>query len=98
MMAANSVVGEVMAKLRLACLLMTVSVVLTACAGSQPTAGQNRPSETGKPAAFKRIVAAIRGSTPVLYRKLQVGASYSGLTYLEPMVNAGLVTFDSQGT
>ena len=56
-----------------------------------------RRLEVSQPTAPKRIVAAIRGTTPILYRKLAVGASYSGLAYLERLVNAGLVTVDTQG-
>jgi len=73
------------------------SLVLTACASSSQPASQVRTPAEGRSATVKRIVAGIRGTTPVLYRKLQVGASYSGLTYLEPMVNAGMVTIDTQG-
>src|SRR4051794_16687556 len=78
-------------------LMLTLVLVLAACAPAPPTASQARPPAEARPAATKRIVAGIRGTTPVLYRKLQVGASYSGLTYLEPMVNAGMVTIDTEG-
>jgi len=77
--------------------MLTLVLVLAACAPAPPTASQARPPAEARPAATKRIVAGIRGTTPVLYRKLQVGASYSGLTYLEPMVNAGMVTIDTEG-
>src|SRR5438445_8411166 len=77
--------------------LLTLALILSACASAPQTTGQAHAPDEARPGATKRIVAGIRGTTPVLYRKLQVGASYSGLTYLEPMVNAGMATIDTQG-
>jgi peptide/nickel transport system substrate-binding protein len=79
-------------------LLLTFSFVVSACAGpSTPASEQGRASEPARTGTPKRIVAAIRGTTPILYRKIAVGASYSGLAYVERLVNAGLVTVDTQG-
>ncbi len=79
-------------------LLLGFSVLISACASPPARLGgaSGAAGETTV-AAPKRIVAAIRGTTPILYRKLAVGASYSGLNYVERLVNAGLVTVDTQG-
>ena len=78
--------------------LVLLTVLLSACATPPARPGGAPGSTEGStPAAPKRIVAAIRGTTPILYRKLAVGASYSGLNYVERLVNAGLVTVDTQG-
>jgi peptide/nickel transport system substrate-binding protein len=79
-------------------LLLPLFLLLAACASPQaPPAGQRGAAEEVKPATPKRIIAAIRGTTPILYRKLAVGATYSGLAYVERLVNAGLGTVDTQG-
>lgn len=71
---------------------------LPGCAGRTGTStDQTVPRPEIRSSAPKRIVGAIRGTTPFLYRKLQVGATYSGLTYLERLVNAGLVNLDPKG-
>ena len=86
------------------CLVLLIGVVISACAAPAapvPSSGAAEPraaqQPTLAPTAPKRIVAAIRGTTPVLYRKIGVGATYSGLAYLERLVNAGLVNVDTQG-
>ena len=89
-------------KARLGLLAVSIAVVLSACAGTTtpgapPSGVAPQVPQAQAPVATKRIVAAIRGTTPVLYRKLAVGASYSGLEYLERLVNAGLVTVDEKG-
>ena len=76
------------------CLL---GLVLGCAAPAAPSSAPGRSPQQVQPAAPKRIVAAIRGTTPILYRKLAVGATYSGLAYLERIVNGGLVNVDTQG-
>jgi peptide/nickel transport system substrate-binding protein len=87
---------------RIGLLLVVFALLGSACVQAPvPPQGAGGPPGTGESpratAAPKRIVAAIRGTTPVLYRKLAIGATYSGLAYLELLVNAGLVTVDPQG-
>jgi peptide/nickel transport system substrate-binding protein len=94
--------NAVPARFHISLVLLLLALLGSACAGTsaspQSALSQSQRGEdsraTGAP---KRIVAAIRGTTPVLYRKLAIGATYSGLAYLELLVNAGLVTVDPQG-
>src|SRR5438093_3590880 len=62
----------------------------------QPTtsAPGAQPASPGTPS---RVIAVIRGTLPILYNKIAVGATYSGLEYVERLVNAGLADADANG-
>src|SRR5437667_5511644 len=73
--------------------------LLAACAPAparQPTtsAPGAQPASPGTPS---RVIAVIRGTLPILYNKIAVGATYSGLEYVERLVNAGLADADGNG-
>ncbi len=80
--------------------LLGFSMLLAACApapGRLATTNSTgtQPSAIGIPL---RVVAVIRGTLLVLYNKIGVGATYSGLEYVERLVNAGLADADGSGT
>ena len=73
----------------------------TACAPSSPGgAPAAQPAEAVRPAAPKRIVAAIRGDPKTLSESINTaagGSSSAGVRELEPLVNAGLLNMDPKG-
>src|SRR5438874_6342585 len=87
---------------RVAALALPLLLVLAACAPAPPpqapgsASGQSSASNPVA-AAPKRVVAVVRGTLPILYNKISVGATYSGLEYVERLVNAGLADSDAAG-
>src|SRR5437667_9965624 len=73
--------------------------LLAACAPAparQPTTSAPG-AQPAPPGAPSRVIAVIRGTLPILYNKIGVGATYSGLEYVERLVNAGLADADASG-
>ena len=80
-------------------IFLILTTLLAACAPAparQPTtsAPGAQPASPGTPS---RVIAVIRGTLPILYNKIAVGATYSGLEYVERLVNAGLADADGNG-
>src|SRR6266540_4764263 len=78
--------------------LSAVVLILAACAPRPPDQTAANPAAAGQQQAPKKVVAVIRGTLPILYNKIGVGATYSGLEYVERLVNAGLADADGSGT
>jgi peptide/nickel transport system substrate-binding protein len=72
-----------------------------ACASASPaTVPSSQPADAARPAAPKRITAAIRGDPKTLSEAINTaagGASSAGVRELEPLINAGLLTLDPKG-
>src|SRR6266568_4533161 len=76
--------------------------VLAGCGAptNSPTGqGDGAPQEAPARSAPKRIVAGVRGSSPVLVQKLNAngGGIYQGTQHIEYLVNAGLLVPDTAG-
>src|SRR6266540_1939814 len=78
--------------------LSAMVLILVACAPRPPDQTAANPAAAGQQQAPKKVVAVIRGTLPILYNKIAVGATYSGLEYVERLVNAGLADSDGSGT
>jgi len=75
-------------------------MLVAACAPTpaRQTTNGSQGGQSASPSAPTRVVAVIRGTLPVLYNKIGVGATYSGLEYVERLVHSGLVDVDGTGT
>jgi len=86
---------------RFAVALLALVVVATSCAPASPGAGPaGQTGEVARPAAPKRISAAIRGDPKTLngpVNNAAGGSSSAGVGEIELMVNAGLLTLDPRG-
>lgn len=72
------------------------AVLLAGCAPSAPVVGGGDGGGE-KPAAPKRIVAAIQGDPHTLYQDLNPASRVRGIDALEQLVAAGLTRGDQQG-
>jgi peptide/nickel transport system substrate-binding protein len=79
--------------------LLTITLIVAACAPSQAGDASTSAQDGQRPAAVKRITAAIRGGpTSMVQQKTQRGSSVRGLDGVEELVHAGLTYIKADGT
>jgi len=76
--------------------VLTVVVLLAACAAPAPQSTSGQDARSAAPATPRRAVAAIKFDPPTLNTKLNP-ATVAGVDNVEDLVNAGLVRLDEQG-
>jgi peptide/nickel transport system substrate-binding protein len=78
-------------------LVLLIALVLAGCAGPPGAVSRPEADEPSRPAAPKRITAAIAGDPPSLYPDLNPPGAARGSETLTELVHAGLSVVDNRG-